>query len=157
MSASPGDEVLLRKRDGELKMQTKTFHVSDILSVTTGRLVSIHHMDGVYDVLNFMTGQSLMTHALPRAKKEIAPVILEQHPALATVDASFCTPENHREWLSATIRVLSEQHGIGEEVELTATPDRYEVMHPLDEPILDRFGSQPVDLARAGEDEATPG
>jgi hypothetical protein len=60
----------------------KVFHISDVLTVTTGRLVSASHMDGVYDILNFLTGDSLYTHALPRAMKECEPWLRAQFPTL---------------------------------------------------------------------------
>jgi hypothetical protein len=66
--------------------ETRMFHVGDILSVTTERLVSPRHIDGVYDILNWMTGESLMTHQIPRATRECAPRLLEQHPQLADVE-----------------------------------------------------------------------
>ena len=71
-------------------MATKKFHLSDILSVTTGRLVSTRHMDGIYDILNFMTGDNLFTHQLPRASKECEPYLLKQFPELAKAG----TPQN---------------------------------------------------------------
>jgi hypothetical protein len=64
---------------------TKQFHISDVLTITTGRLVSTRHMDGVYDILNWMTGESLYTHQLPRASRECAPALLAQFPALVDV------------------------------------------------------------------------
>jgi hypothetical protein len=60
----------------------KLFHISDVLSVTTGRLVSTRHMDGVYDVLDFLTGDSLFTHQLPRASREYEPWLRTQFPQL---------------------------------------------------------------------------
>ncbi len=60
----------------------KTFHISDVLSVTTGRLVSSRHMDGIYDILNFLTGDNLFTHALPRAIRECEPWLRTQFPQL---------------------------------------------------------------------------
>ena len=42
-------------------------------------------MDGLYDILNWMTGDNLFTHQLPRACRECAPRLLEQHPGLAEV------------------------------------------------------------------------
>ena len=60
----------------------KSFHISDILSVTTGRLVSSRHMDGIYDILNFLTGDSLYTHQLPRAMRECAPWLRSQFPSI---------------------------------------------------------------------------
>lgn len=67
-------------------MTTKTFHLGDILSVTTDRLVSPNHIGGVYDVLNWMTGDNLYTHQLPRASDECVPELLRQHPDLAAVE-----------------------------------------------------------------------
>jgi hypothetical protein len=66
--------------------EARSFHLGDVLSVTTGRLVSPRHIGGVYDILGWMTGESLMTHQLPRACDECAPRLLEQHPQLADVD-----------------------------------------------------------------------
>ena len=64
-------------------MQTKKFHLGDVLSITTGRLVSPRHIDGVYDILNFMTGDNLFTHQLPRASDECKPYLVAQFPQLA--------------------------------------------------------------------------
>ena len=65
--------------------ETKDFHIGDILSVTTGKLVSPRHIGGVYDILNWMTGENLMTHQLPRVSEECEPFLREQHPDLADV------------------------------------------------------------------------
>lgn len=66
-------------------MTTKAFHLGDILTITTGRLVSPQHMEGVYGILNWMTGDSLFTHQLPRACDECQGPLLAQHPDLAAV------------------------------------------------------------------------
>ncbi len=58
------------------------FHISDVLTVTTGRLVSSRHMDGVYAVLNFLTGDNLFTHQLPRVMDQCRPWLRTQFPAL---------------------------------------------------------------------------
>lgn len=60
----------------------KLFHISDVLTVTTGRLVSARHMDGVYDILNFLTGDELYTHQLPRAMRECEAFLRIQFPDL---------------------------------------------------------------------------
>ena len=67
-------------------MQTKQFHLGDVLSIATNRLVSPRHIDGVYDILNFMTGDNLFTHQLPRASDECKPYLVEQFPHLATAE-----------------------------------------------------------------------
>ena len=64
----------------------KLFHISDVLTVTTGRLVSSRHMDGIYDILNFLTGDSLFTHQLPRAMNECNPWLRTQFPRLFPED-----------------------------------------------------------------------
>ena len=81
---------------------TKDFHLGDILSITTGRLVSPRHMDGIYDLLNFMTGDSLFTHQLPRACEG---PLLAQHPDLAAIEVpeEFSGEEGVRAWLAEQV------------------------------------------------------
>lgn len=74
-------------------MQTKQFHLGDVLSITTGRLVSPRHIDGVYDILNFMTGDNLFTHQLPRASDECKPYLVEQFPQLARAEMDSALAE----------------------------------------------------------------
>lgn len=63
---------------------TKQFKLSQVLSITTGRLLC--EMGDVYEILNFITGDNLFTHALPRASRFAEPLILEAHPKLAITD-----------------------------------------------------------------------
>ena len=67
-------------------MDTRLFHISDVLTVTTGRMLSTRGIDGVYDILNFMTHDNLFTHQLPRAMDECRPYLLRQYPALNDID-----------------------------------------------------------------------
>lgn len=80
---------------------TKDFPIGAVLSVVTGRLVSENHMAGVYEVLNFMSGESLYTHQLPRVSSEAEPIILAMHPQLAEAkaEAEQVNGENWRQWL----------------------------------------------------------
>lgn len=64
-------------------MTTKQFHLGDVLSIATGRLVSPRHVDGLYDVLGFMTGEELWTHQLPRAGRICETNLKEQFPQFA--------------------------------------------------------------------------
>jgi hypothetical protein len=83
---------------------TRPFHLGDVLTITTGRLVSPRHMDGVYDVLNFMTGDNLFTHQLPRACEECAPELLRQHPQLRDVSVpDFSSPDHVPDWLAEQV------------------------------------------------------
>lgn len=72
----------------------KAFALGDVLSITSGQLVSRDHIEGVYRILNFMTGDNLMTHQLPRAMEECRPSLLAQHPQVNGVSL----PERDGDW-----------------------------------------------------------
>jgi hypothetical protein len=61
----------------------RTFPLGDVLSVTTGRFLSSRGMGGIYEILNYMTGDNLFTHQLPRAMDECAPWLLRRYPHLS--------------------------------------------------------------------------
>jgi hypothetical protein len=63
--------------------ETREFHLGDVLSITTEMLVSPRHIGGVYEILNFLTGDNLFTHQLPRANRECKPWVERQHPDLS--------------------------------------------------------------------------
>lgn len=88
------------------------FHLGDILSITTGRLVSPRHMDGVYDILEFMTGDELFTHQLPRVARECEPYLKEQFPLLANITGEEITRDNWREWLKNKVEEFGEYHEV---------------------------------------------
>lgn len=79
-------------------METKEFPTADVLSTITGRLMG--DIGGVYEVLNWMTGESVFTHQLPRIGREATPVLVAAHPQLAQAvdEAEQVTPQNYREW-----------------------------------------------------------
>lgn len=79
---------------------TRVFDLGAILSVTTGRLLC--SMDDLYGILNWMTGDSLFTHQLPRAGEECQGPLLAQHPDLAgiIVPKGLSGEETCRAWLA---------------------------------------------------------
>lgn len=79
-------------------MQTKEFATRDVLSTVTGRLMG--DIGGVYEVLNWMTGESVFTHQIPRISREAQPVIIAAHPTLqrAIDEAEQVTQENYKIW-----------------------------------------------------------
>jgi hypothetical protein len=79
-------------------MQTKEFATRDVLSTITGRLMG--DIGGVYEVLNWMTGESVFTHQLPRIGREATPVVVAAHPALqqAIDEAEQVNQENYAAW-----------------------------------------------------------
>jgi hypothetical protein len=106
---------------------TREFHLGDILSITTELLVSPRHVGGVYDILNFMTGDTLWTHQLPRAGRECRPWLERQHPHLSAsalapdVEALSWRLSNRGEqppepiveqWLAGLVEVHGEMHPV---------------------------------------------
>jgi hypothetical protein len=111
-------------------MSTKAFHLGDILSVTTERLVSPRRVEGVYDILGWMTGESLFTHQLPRACDECKGPLLAQHPDLAAIEVpeDFGGKEGVDRWLAEQVAVYGEYR----EVAPLAAEDHTRI-DPLDE------------------------
>lgn len=75
---------------------TKTFTLAQMLSITTGRLCC--DMDGIYEILNHVTGDNLFTHVLPRARRFAAPLLLKAHPELQPANACL---SNLDKWIAA--------------------------------------------------------
>lgn len=109
-------------------MATREFDLGDVLSITTDRLLSEHGIKGVYEILNFMTGESLFTHQLPRVRREAAPVILKVHPQLRTIDDSSVTPDNWKQFLADQKAKFGERLSIP-----TLTADQHERIEPVSE------------------------
>ena len=108
--------------------KVRQFHLGDILSVTTGRLVSPRKMEGVYDICDFLTGDQNYTHQLPRAARECTPWIFKQHPQLEAVEYEHVDTHNWREWLDEQVRQF------GETLPLTPMPrDMHTHIDPLEE------------------------
>ena len=49
----------------------REFEIGDVLSVPTDKLVSLRHMDGVYDVLSFMLGRLGASMTIQRLPENI--------------------------------------------------------------------------------------
>lgn len=82
--------------------KTKKFPTGAVLSVVTGYLVSENRITGVYEVLSWMTGESVYTHQIPRICREAVPVILAYHPHLKPTleEAKQVNEENVWDWLA---------------------------------------------------------
>lgn len=107
---------------------TKDFHIGDVLSITTGRLVSPRHIEGVYDILGWMSGESMFTHQLGRVAKEAAPVILAAHPRLAEIVVPELGPDTFQAWLDEQIAIYGEMLPIPR-----MTADQHESIDALSE------------------------
>lgn len=120
------------------------FHLGDILSVTTRALVSPSHMDGVYRILNHLTGDSLMTHQLPAAGEQMTPVLIAQFPQLAAVEVPQFTDKQHVDrWLAEQVAVYGEWH------EVTAPTSAFWGEHDAMQEAIDMVGADriiPIEL-----------
>ena len=99
----------------------QVFDLGTVLSITSERLLT--NIGNVYNILNFMTGDNLYTHQLPRASEQCAPSILALYPELIILGrkaANEVHVDNWEVWLANAI----ENHGNEFEIEklLSYTP-----------------------------------
>lgn len=90
---------------------TRDFHIGDIISITDGALVSPRHIDGVCDILGWMTGETLFTHQLPRAGRECEDNLRAQHPDIAAIvfpDTVEHTEAGVSAWLDEQVAIYGE-------------------------------------------------
>lgn len=92
----------------------KSFHLGDILSITTGRLVSPDHMDGIYRIIDYMTGVPHFTRQLPRGAEACKPHLFEQHSWLSGVipPVQFRDKTHVDTWLSEMVGRYGERHEV---------------------------------------------
>lgn len=67
-------------------MNTKQFHIGDILSITTGRMLSLRRVDGVCSILKFITGDSLFCIQFMQSIDHCRPILVEQFPQFAETE-----------------------------------------------------------------------
>lgn len=93
---------------------SRNFHLGDILSVTTGRFLCPAGVDGLYDLLGFMTGETLFTHQLPRASRQCEQPLKDQLPALAgiVVPDDLDGKEAYEAWLADQVQTFGEYHPV---------------------------------------------
>jgi hypothetical protein len=128
---------------------TKTFELGDVLSITTGHLVSRRHIDGIYDILNYMTGDNLFTHQLPRAMDECKPFLLAQHPELADVTVADV---HGRDEVYAWLDKQEAKFGALIDVEPVPTED-HTYIDPISELRMMRPDAEIISVVAGGEDD----
>ena len=84
------------------------FTTGEIISAGLGKLAC--DMDGVYRIMNFLTGDSLYTHQLPRAFHACEGWVKQQHPWLLQLDESKCSRETWHQWLDDAERRFGKEH-----------------------------------------------
>ncbi len=96
------------------------FHIGDIASITTNKLLSPTKMEGIYNILNFLTGDELWTHELPFASDFVKPYLLEQYPKLANINAQNINVNNVQEKVDELIAEY------GEYLEITSVSEHWQ-------------------------------
>jgi hypothetical protein len=125
---------------------TRLFHVGDVLSVTTTKLLSPRGIRGWYDILNFLTQDDLFSHQLNRACQECRPYVLIQHPVLELADTSSVNRGNWRQWLEGECERLGT-----DKLELTPIPpEGHRRRDPIDEG-CEMFASDRVIVVDVGK------
>jgi len=88
-------------------------------------------MEGLYDILNYMTDDNLHTHQLIRAMDECRPYLVEQFPQLESIDVSEVNDDN----LLTIIEVIEVEHGNYFEVK-QIPKEAHEKINPIAEMFL---------------------
>ena len=106
----------------------KAFPTAEVLSCVTRRLLC--DIGGVYRVLNWMSGDDLYTHQLPRVMREAQSAMLAFRPDLAKVveESKQINSENWRDWLAIWIA----RHGKTIRV-IKLNADQHEKIDPISE------------------------
>lgn len=111
-----------------MEVLTKEFPTADVLSTITGVLVG--KIGGVYEVLNWMTSESVYTHQIPRISREAQPVVIAAHPELAQAidEAEQVNTDNWQEWLARWLDRYGETIAVPK-----FTADSHERIDPISE------------------------
>lgn len=120
-------------------MTAQDYELADILSITTGRMLSRRNMAGVQDILTLLTRDGIFTHQIPRAVTACAPHILSQHPQLESV----CLPDDlEPDDIDAWLDEIEQR--FGRTLPLTPLPDgAWEHRNPIEE-LAERIGPEKV-------------
>jgi hypothetical protein len=120
-------------------MSLRSFTLGQILSITDGHLMC--SMEGVYDILNHMTGEDLFTNQLPRAGDWAKPILRARFPNLADINLDHVNSDNYLQVLADLVAI----HGDAFDVE--PVPD-YAGMNVVEE--ADEQGLEILDICDLG-------
>jgi hypothetical protein len=89
---------------------TRDFAIGDVITVTSGRLIGPSGVDGIYEILGFLTDGPVFTHALPTVARLVEPSLYDQYPWLKNVDvpAGLDTEEKCKAFVAKIAAVRGE-------------------------------------------------
>lgn len=115
----------------EMAKIQREFDLGAILNITTGRLFT--NMDDVYEVLNYLIGDSIYTHQIPRAASAAQAYVLSLHPELKGIgdDAVITSLEDAKAFVDEQKKVF------GEKLPLSpmSKTDGYSYVDPIEEAV----------------------
>lgn len=110
------------------------FHIGSVISAHSGCLLTLNHIEGIYEILGFLTGdEDIMTHQLPDAFRQNEAWLAEQFPWLVIEHEEYVKFANSLEGKSEDVikRAIrdflnkkAEQHGEFLKVERSSEPKR---------------------------------
>jgi hypothetical protein len=117
----------------------QSFHIGDILSVVTGRLVSPDGFSSTQQFLEHLAGESVGTHQCGRVADEAGPWLRKQFPELATIEVPKLDSEQaYGDWLQG----VADQLGSHRDV-LQFPEGGHDHINPISE-LVDMVGSEKV-------------
>lgn len=120
----------------EIEKNSKQFDLGAILNITTGILFT--SMDDVYEVLNYLTGDSIFIHQIPRVMDAAKPYVLSLHPELEGVGVGVAI----NSFEDAKAFVDEQKKIYGNKLSLTpmSKTDGYSNVDPIEEAIEIKSG-----------------
>jgi hypothetical protein len=104
------------------------FKSVEVFSAIQGTLLC--EIGRVYEVLNFLTGDNLFTHQLPRAGREAQPHVFKAFPKMETISMDGVGKNNWKEYAKRV------EDALGEYIEITPIPrDDHAFKNPISEAI----------------------
>jgi hypothetical protein len=90
------------------------FHPSVVATIIVGNMLSYNRMEGVYKILNHMTGEAVFTHQIGRIMQEASPVLKKALPEFTEwVNESgyglVLDEDSHKEWLGRLTKRWGEE------------------------------------------------
>lgn len=124
---------------------TRLFHISDILSATTERLVSVGGMKGVQRFLSFVIGEEVFTHQMPQVMDDCRshlqaqfPGLMKNNPFMARMisglDRSLnqVEPSDREAAVARWVEAVRLQNGMEEYLPVRQTDEEQQRRHKLD-------------------------
>jgi hypothetical protein len=86
------------------EQHTRAFHLGDVLSLTTGRLVSPRSLEGLYELLFYLTGSEPAADDLEAVSQVCRRYLVAAMPTFVDIDGGVIDADNWRKWLDQQVR-----------------------------------------------------